>query len=606
MKQQLIKTCTAILIISLCMPAWAQVKQVSSLTTLTIAAPKGTNAFSTAFNNAATGRDDANAYLLCYLTTLVYPQYLAMAANNPSDAYVNHLHSDPVFFQSEYQKYTAGLFASPQFQFVNKTSPSGYDPEAMVISTPSTVYVVFRGTDRVASNKVGSFAYDWGEWLTTDFDALPYTSTELTGKVLRGMWLSLVYEDFKDVLFDAIRQKGGGTKKVWICGHSLGSGQAQLFAMYMAKKGITPQGVYAYAAPHPGTQEFVTELERILPGGRLQRFDFVSDPITTLAPYILGYRRAGTRVYYNDLRTMQFGADERNPAEGLSIIPGLVGATANTVADMINGKTSSKFKLDVFTPGGSPMCYHHPLWYLRAAYNQLTATEKEKVPIPLSIPDQNMEGCDLVTTQRGRTSDPIALTRTVINTAIDGTAAVIEAGLEQLTFAANAIIDNVTGTAITEGDYYIKAYPSNGRLGLNEQDGFTNGSALRLTGSRSKVKIERFGTIGYTITFGARTVPGLFGDETKTYVLDSKAEDLFDDGATTIQLWEKNYFPGASANQRWLFIKVKDNKYVIKNLANGKLLDAHNSVSTATDCSVKTWNPVSNDQTQIWILDKAN
>ena len=57
------------------MPAWAQVKQVSSLTTLTIAAPKGTNAFSTVFNNTATGRDDANAYLLCYLTTLVYPQY---------------------------------------------------------------------------------------------------------------------------------------------------------------------------------------------------------------------------------------------------------------------------------------------------------------------------------------------------------------------------------------------------------------------------------------------------------------------------------------------------------------------------------------------------
>ena len=77
------------------------------------------------------------------------------------------------------------------------------------------------------------------------------------------------------------------------------------------------------------------ELDRILPGGRLQRFDFINDPITTLAPYILGYRRAGTRVYYNDLRTMQFGADERNPAEGLSIISGSVGAAANTVADMV-------------------------------------------------------------------------------------------------------------------------------------------------------------------------------------------------------------------------------------------------------------------------------
>ena len=69
---------------------------------------------------------------------------------------MNHLHADPVFFQSEYQKYTAGLFTTPQFQFITKTSPAGYDPEAMVISTPTTIYVVFRGTDRVAWDKVKS------------------------------------------------------------------------------------------------------------------------------------------------------------------------------------------------------------------------------------------------------------------------------------------------------------------------------------------------------------------------------------------------------------------------------------------------------------------
>jgi hypothetical protein len=77
---------------------------------------------------------------------------------------------------------------------------------------------------------------------------------------------------------------------------------------------------------------------------------------------------------------------------------------------------------------------------------------------------------------------------------------------------------------------------------------------------------------------------------------------------TTIQLWEKNLWPGASANQRWLFIRVKDNKYVIRNLANQKLLDAHNncSNSSTTSTSVKTWNAISNEQTQIWTLEKAN
>jgi hypothetical protein len=366
----------------------------------------------------------------------------------------------------------------------------------------------------------------------------------------------------------------------------------------MAKKGITPQGVYVYASPSPGTQEFADELERILPGGRLQRFDFINDPVTTMAPYILGYRRAGVRVFYNDLRTIRFGAEERGPQEGLSLFPGLMGAAANTIADIVNGKINSKFRLDVLTPGGSPMCYHHPLWYQRAAYNQLTAAEKDKLPRPLATPDPTMEGCDVMTVERGKSSDPFVWTKNLVSAGIDGTAAVIEEGLERLTFVANAVVQNATGTAIAEGDYYIKCYPSLGRLGLNEQDGLNNGSSLRLTGGRSKVTIERFGAIGYIIKFGRR--------DGKDYVLDSQSEDLFDDGSTTIQLWEKNLWPGASANQRWLFIRVKDNKYVIRNLANQKLLDAHNncSNSSTTSTSVKTWNAISNEQTQIWTLEK--
>ena len=112
--------------------------------------------------------------------------------------------------------------------------------------------------------------------------------------------------------------------------------------------------------------------------------------------------------------------------------------------------------------------------------------------------------------------------------------------------------------------------------------------------------------MGYTIRFGTKTVSGLFGEETKEYVLDSKAEDLFDNGATTIQLWEKNSVPAVSANQRWLFIKIKDNKYLIKNIANGKLLDATNSCAGGTaNCGVSTRDAVTDDQTQIWILEKA-
>ncbi len=589
----------------------AQLRDVSNVSLVTsLVTKKGTNAFSNAFQNNATGRNDMNAYLLCYITTLIYPQYLAVTAQNATTSYINKLHSNPADFTSEYKKYTSYLFSSPDYSFVQESFPVGYDPEAMVISTPTTIYVVFRGTDRVASNQTNTFMYDWGEWIASDFDARYLSTPELTGKVLSGMWLSLMYNDFKDRLLQTIKDKGGNAKKVWICGHSLGSGQAQLFSMFLSKKGITPQGVYVYAAPHPGTQEFVDEMNRIFPNNRLQRFDFINDPITTLAPYILGYRRAGTRVYYNDINSIQFGAPERSPVEAAALLPGLNGAIANAAADFINEKTGKRLKIDVISPGGSPFCYHHPLWYLRAAYNQLSTDERAKVPAPLPLPDANGEGCDILTVQRGKSSNPLVIGGNIAKGVIDAGVAAVKETLEKIRFTADAIIDNVSGTAIDQGSYYIKSYASDGNLGLNEQDGFTNGSAMKLTTAKSKVKIERYGTIGYTIQFGTKTTTseffGVTSAETKEYVLDSKAEDLFDEGSTTIQLWERNAFPGLSANQRWLFIKLKDNKYLIKNLANGKLLDANNSCVNDNSCGVKTYKPLTDDQTQIWILEKAN
>src|SRR5690606_26368639 len=127
-----------------------------------------------------------------------------------------------------------------------------------------------------------------------------------------GFWNSLSYNSFKEKLLQVIKDKGGNTKKVWITGHSLGSAHAQIFAMYMAKKGITAQGVYLLAAPHPGNQEFVNELNKLFPNQRLQRFDFGSDPVTMLAPYTLGYRRAGTRIFYKDIKSIQYATAERS------------------------------------------------------------------------------------------------------------------------------------------------------------------------------------------------------------------------------------------------------------------------------------------------------
>jgi len=548
---------------------------------------KGTNVFGSSFNKSATGRQNMNAYLMCYLNTLIYPQYLSILRGDASDAAIDKLHGDKTFFEGEFKKHTSYLFSSPQYKFVTESFPLGYDPEAMVISTSDVVYVVFRGTDRVAtnakSNLISQFMYDWGEWLLTDFDATLINVPDIPGQVHRGFWNSLSFNGFKDKLVQQIKDFGGANKKVWISGHSLGSAHAQLFSMYLAKKGIVAQGVYLYAAPHPGTQDFVDGLNLLFPSQRLQRFDFSSDPITMLAPYTLGYRRAGTRVFYKDIKSIQFAAQERSPLELAGVLTAVTGAVG-------------------FNLSGSEFCYHHPTWYLRSAYTQLTTTEREKVPIPLPLPDATTtngysDACDQLAINKGRNS---ALPGSLLEQGL----AVVGDAIEKLSFAATTVMDNVTGAAISEGDYYIKSYPSGTHIGLNETNGMNNGSGIKLSTTKQKVKIQRFGTVGYTIRFGTKTVDGFFGSETKEYVLDSKAEDLFDDGATTIQLWEKNSLPGLSANQRWLFIKLRDGIYLIKNIANGKLLDANNSCINTNECGVKTWNPISNDQTQIWILEK--
>ncbi len=564
--------------------------------------PVSMGAFTTKFSNAVTGRNDINAYLLCYLSTLIYPQYLAMVANDATAAYQQRLHTNANTFKAEFTKYTKDLFASPQYDFFSESHPSGYDPEAMVINTAATIYIVFRGTDRVGTNAPSSFGYDWAEWLKTDFDARQITDTDLPGKVLSGMWESLKFKSFKDKLYTHINNLGGKTKKVWITGHSLGAGQAQLFAMFLAKKGIIAQGVYTFAAPHPGDATFVAQANKTFPNNRLQRFDFLTDPITTLAPTALGYQRAGTRVYYNDVHSISFGTAERSATEIAHIIPGIVGAIGNTVADFINETSGRRLKLDNLL-GNSTMCYHHPTWYLRAAYNQLNTQQRAGMPPPLSIPGQGDEACDVFTVDRGRTSgsNPLEIVGSAALGMVDNAVQAVSNTVSKITYNIGSLLNNVTGAAIAEGNYYILSYVSGSRLGLNHQDGIANGSELKLTTARSLVKIQRFGPAGYSISFGT--------NGGKEYILDSERESLDNQGSSYIQLWEKNNFPGFNMNQGWLFYKIPNHsdKYIIRNVANLKVLDAHNDCGTnSTACSVKTYKAIDSDQTQVWVLQRAN
>lgn len=390
----------------------------------------GPNAFNLAFNENATGYAPANAYLLTYLATLIYPDYLDQLSGDPlvqDNDFVTRLQTTPQDFVEEYARDTNHLFwnsdappgpanVPPQYVWV-WGSRSGQDPEAMVISVPKAVFVVFRGTDRVAQAKK-KFGYTWAEWIQTDFVALGVAPdvASLRGLVHKGFWESLTAPatlyapsgsavpggvrnglPFREAIHALIQAFGGASKRVWITGHSLGAAHAQLYGAYLTAQGLSPQGLYALAAPHVGDQIFVSQLNAMFPNQRLQRFDFVHDPVTKVPPNIpmpqapglpaITYGRAGTRVYYHDVKTVQFGAPERPPTD-----------------------QAVRFPL-ALVPGD--FCFHYPQWYLKAAYNRLDQATVARIPSPLPTPvmrgDVYSRLCGPVQITRGHVSPGVAV-----------------------------------------------------------------------------------------------------------------------------------------------------------------------------------------------------
>lgn len=361
----------------------------------------GTRAFA-GFDYSANSRATKNTYLLSYLSTLIYPDYLVevdpnarqrgVCANADCRKRIEDLHgkladgfnSGNKLFIKEYADLTQQLFVGKAeytwlHGYENRAvinpdqSNLNYDPEAMVISTNDAVFVVFRGTDSL--NGSGMMR----EWVSTNINAIPQKpDSKLPGMVHYGFWNSLKapaksYKlrtdpnyteppetfsrsgEFRVQLFDQIVAYGGRSKPVWITGHSLGGGHSQLFAAYLVQKGVSVQGVYVFESPQVGNRQFVQFLDRRL-GNRLQRFDFKSDPVTKVP---IRFPRAGARVFAQNVESVTFDAVEsRGPLPPVS---------AAVVA-------------------GASLCFHYPHWALVAAYNQLTSADQQKMPSHLGTP----------------------------------------------------------------------------------------------------------------------------------------------------------------------------------------------------------------------------
>ncbi|MFL5810187.1 MAG: lipase family protein [Flavisolibacter sp.] len=596
----------------------------------------GKNCFNTKFHNTATTLDPVNAYLLGYLSTMVYPDYLRLwypgvpgfglkgdsvkAMQVSNDKFVRHYADNLGYlFVDRDQPATFTLAANTippvtnintsitktlaiaapdpsvavysvpngqrvSFDFESKCNTNGYNPEAVVISTPTTIFVVFRGTDRVECNVPGSFAYEWGEWIATDFQfakrPASVMNVNIQGNVHRGMVESLLLHGFADSLASRVEKYGGANKKVWITGHSLGGAHAQLFAMFLKfNYGITAQGLYIYEAPHPGDQTFVNQLNSSIGKTHIQRFEFGDDPICTLPPQTFLYARAGERNYFKDystgnIRTEQNLADD---AKILCVLGNLPGEQIPQAAQLSFPPTC---------PGST--CYHHPTFILKAVAHQLNSSDLAGLPPVVSLPVAG-DACNVGDLNKAQDND-----------LFNNTATAVETTISNIVWSAVSAVENLATNLVGGGDgnYKIACYgfKDNSKKYLNWNG--TIGSQLKVSTTGTVFTFTKKFTGGYRIS---KDNGNMSADVTFNFGLPSG-----DEKTDNIIMRENDNIVGDE--ETWYILKVPNanNTYVLYNWNTRKVLDANDNCLSANSCDVNEGSAKSNNGTQVWILEKVN
>jgi len=307
-----------------------------------------------------------------------------------------------------------------------------------------------------------------------------------------------------------------------------------------------------------------------------------------MPPYAVGYQRAGTRVYYDDVETIQFGVPERLVVDDAKILR----AVAGVLTDASVGWMTERSRIIKLRAASSIFCFHYPHWYLNAAYAQLGRREKARVPHPVGLPNvgEFYRPCGPLDVLRGQ-RNPVAAAAD----AAAGAAAAAQDAIETVAYSAGQLLANATGAAVAEGVYFLRSVRDGKHVEVRYGCMDDNGCGVQRGGlgktTRNNEFVVRKQGLGYTIRNGSRFV-------------EIDADDLFDNGGR-VQVWEANLFGGHAPNQVWHFHRVRDNRYVIVNEASGKVLDARDACGDADGCRVRQWTARDSDPAQVWILEKA-
>jgi hypothetical protein len=581
----------------------------------------GRNCFNTQFHPNASELDKVNAYLLAYITTMSYADYLRLLMSPPPDRegqVVTNLRDNFGPFLDMYSEKLTYLFTpearplpkggrlSPSvfttgrgetlrplnlepnvtFSSFAACDPNGYDPEAILISTPNTVYVVFRGTDRVNCNRGHSFGYEWNEWLRTNFRFFKTRASvmhnSIRGEAHRGMVLSLMYENFAEKLATAISavrlKRDGVPKKVWISGHSLGGAHAQLFAMYLNfNKNIKAQGIYLYESPHPGDEAFVHQLNEVIGKNNIQRFEFGDDPICTLPPQVFGFARAGERNFYEDYNRPAL-TTEQTLTDDAKIFCAFGNLGGEQIPDM------ATLEFPPYCPGST--CFHHPTFILQALRHDLNTTVQAQLPntVPLPVAGDNCNQGDLAK----------AADYDVVNVTAD----VVEHEIVQVVWSATHLVENLLDLIPDpEGQYKLvcNAFKTSPNRYLH-WDG-TVGSQLTISTTGTVFNLTHKGTGGYQLWKQSGNMAA------DVHFPNFGGQDA--ENSNNILMTTKDGTIGDE--ETWFFLRIPNttHTYALYNVNTHALLDAPDQCLTdAGNCRINEFAAASNDPTQVWILER--
>jgi triacylglycerol lipase len=367
------------------------------------------------FNDTTAGLNNVNAFLLAKLTQLMYLDQLEYQMHYiqneskplsflPSSDWIreNNVVSDSTFEES-YTKRFQSYFDGPpsessvrpsrgertssdivEFEYIQKSHSGSYkflgipyqsslDPELIIVSTPTTILLLFRGTDDVGESQ-------WAEWIGTD---LKIRQTNAGGalvgtKVHTGFWQS--FDLVRDEIIATLSKFDGKNKQIWLAGHSLGGALSIITGLYLKSSGFNVQNIYSYGGPRTiGNKAFIKKANELLPN-RIQRLEYFQDPVPLLWAAGFKYQYIGQRHWYDEEKLGQYQLYE-NIQERV-VAPGSLKKYPNI--DAKNKKEARRIRFDQLSGltlvGLKKVHYHSPQWYVKATYHQLKDSEKQHLP----------------------------------------------------------------------------------------------------------------------------------------------------------------------------------------------------------------------------------